>query len=111
MPEYYTWNKQNKKWVKRKRGVIVDNESAIFKTSAIGRIYSVSPRQGDCYYVRLLLTEIRGPTSFASLRTVEGQEMSYREACLARGLLEDDNHLFLAMEEASVIQSFCNSTF
>eukprot|EP00794_Sanderia_malayensis_P018495 gene18495-20346_t len=31
--------------------------------------------------------------------------MSYREACLARGLLEDDNNLYLAMEKASVSQS------
>ena len=34
--------------------------------------------------------------------------MSYREACLARGLLENDNHLYSAMTEASISHtSYC----
>jgi hypothetical protein len=79
-------------------------EDAVWKAPAIGRI-SISPRQGDCYYVRLLLTEVHGPSSFTALKPVDGQELSFREACLARGLLENDQDLHLAMEEAGVSQS------
>ena len=46
-----------------------------------------------------------GPASFNDLRTVDGVELSYREACLARGLLRDDNHLLGAMEESLFSQS------
>jgi ATP-dependent DNA helicase PIF1 len=51
---------------------------------------------------------VRGPSSFTDLRTVDGQELSFREACLARGLLENDQHLHLAIEEAGVSQSAPN---
>jgi hypothetical protein len=83
-------------------------EDAVWKAPAIGRIYSISPRQGDCYYVQLLLTEVRGPSSFTAPKTVDGQELSFRKACLARGLLENDQNLHLAMEEAGVSQSAPN---
>jgi len=105
VPEYYTWNKSSKKWVRRKRGEMVQGQHAAMKAPAIGRIFGVSPRQTECYYVRLLLNEVCGPTSFSALRTVDGQEMSFREACLARGLLENDQHLIQAMEEAGNSQS------
>jgi hypothetical protein len=108
VPEYYTWNKSSKLWSRRKRGEVVEEQDAVWRAPAIGRIYSISPRQGDCYYVRLLLTEVRGPSSFTDLRTVDGQELSFREACLARGLLENDQHLHLAIEEAGVSQSAPN---
>jgi len=95
VPEYYMWDKSHKKWARRKRGEVFEGPHAIWKVPAIGRICSISPRQGDCYYVRLLLTEICDPSSFTALRTVDGQELSFREACLARGLLENDQHLTL----------------
>uniref|UniRef100_UPI0035901195 uncharacterized protein n=1 Tax=Myxine glutinosa TaxID=7769 RepID=UPI0035901195 len=109
VPQYYTWDKSSKKWTRRKQGgVVVRGDFTVHEVSAIGRMYSISPRQGDCYYVRLLLTDICGPTSFNALRSVDGQELSFREACLARGLLENDQHLHLAMEEAGISQSASN---
>lgn len=38
-------------------------------TDALGRIYTVHPKNADCFYLRLLLINVRGPTSFESLRT------------------------------------------
>ena len=105
VPEYYTWQNGRKCWERRKRGNAVEDQEGVVKTSAIGRLYTISPKQADCYCLRLLLTDVVGPTSFANLRTVDGEEMSYREACMARGLLRDDNHLYGAMEEATVTQS------
>ena len=112
LPEYYTWNKGIKQWQRRKRGRLVDGEDQgddIRKVHAIGRIYTVSPRAGECYYLRLLLNEVSGPTSFQYLKIVNNDIChTYREACLVRGLLENDQHLSLAMEEATVTQSPAN---
>ena len=70
------------------------------------RVYTVNPRQGECFYLRLLLHNIRGPQSFVHLRTVEGNLCSsFREACLRLGFLEDDNQYHLAMQEAAVSNS------
>ena len=90
VPEYYTWQNGVKRWQRRKRGKAVENQEGVWKCQAIGRIYNISPRQRECYYLRLLLNDVVGPTSFQTLRTVNGQELSFREACLARGLLEND---------------------
>ena len=74
--------------------------------TAIGRMYTISPRQGECYYLRLLLTEVTGPQSFDDLKRVDDTFCAtYREACQLRGLLEDDRHLQHALQEASVGQS------
>ena len=68
------------------------------ETHILGRVYTVNPCQGECFYLRLLLHHIRGPQSFAHLRTVEGNlYSSFREACLRLGLFEDDNQYHLAM--------------
>ena len=69
----------------------------------LGRVY---PRQGKCFYLRLLLHNNRGSQSFAQLKTVEGNLCSsFPEACLRLGLLEDDNQYHLAMQEAAVSNS------
>ena len=57
-PQHYVWNKQQKIWTPRQRGF------------AIGRLYFADPTAGERYYLRMLLTVVRGPTSFEALRTV-----------------------------------------
>lgn len=79
-------------WVKRSR-----------KTNVIGRIYAVNPTQTELYRLRLLLLHVKGATSFADLRTVNGHEYStFTEACLALGLIVDDEEWVRALEEANV---------
>lgn len=41
-------------------------------TDALGYIYTVHPNNDKCYYLRLLLVNVGGPTSFQQLRTVDG---------------------------------------
>jgi hypothetical protein len=56
--------------------------------------------------MRFLLHVVRGPTSFANLHTVNGQQcVTFREACSKRGLLEDYGHWDKALEEAAVSHS------
>ena len=59
---------------------------------SIGRIVAALPSEGERYYLRLLLTKVRCPTSFADLKTFGGvQVQTFHEAVLLRGLLEHDN--------------------
>jgi hypothetical protein len=45
----------------------------------------------ECFFLRLLLHTVRGPTSLVALRTVnDGICATFREACQLHGLLEDD---------------------
>ena len=101
VPKYYTWN--YKSWCRRKQGA---GFAGIKEAHVAGRVYTINPRQGECFYLRLLLHHIRGPQSFAELKTVEGDLCnSFREACFRSGLLEDDNQYHLAMQEAAVSNS------
>ena len=104
VPRYYTWNK--KSWCRRKQGTTVDGYPGVKKAHVLGRVYTISPRQGECFYLRLLLHHVRGPQSFSDLRNVNGDLCgSFREACFKLCLLEDNNQYHMAMEEASVSNS------
>jgi len=90
MPEKYTWNETDKVWKKRKN-----------KQFAVGRMYWVTPKAGELYYLRVLLIHVRGATSYEHLRTVNGVIYNtYQEACLHRGYLIDDNEAVNCMNEA-----------
>jgi PIF1-like helicase/Helitron helicase-like domain at N-terminus len=81
LPLYYTWNAPTKSWNRRKRQNV----------KVVGRMYTVSVREGERFYMRMLLSHVPGPKSFADLRTYDGMTYeTFKEACLARGLLEDD---------------------
>ncbi|XP_035843964.1 uncharacterized protein LOC118490432 [Helianthus annuus] len=69
---------------------------------SVGRIYSVSPSLGEAYFLRILLTKVRGPRSFEEIRTYDGVVYpTFRDACYARGLLDDDNEYIECIKEAS----------
>ncbi|PIA24735.1 hypothetical protein AQUCO_57600001v1 [Aquilegia coerulea] len=58
------------------------------------------------YFDWLLLTVVKGPSSFESLYSVDGIEhKTYREACIARGLLEDDNEWDKCLEEVVIMKT------
>ena len=104
VPRYYTWNK--KSWNRRKQGTSVADFPGVKEAHVIGRVYTISPHQGECFYLRLVLHHVIGPQSFAELRTVNDDLCSsFCEACFKMGLLEDNNQYHLAMEEASVSNS------
>jgi len=95
-PQHFVWetNKTKQVWKLRQKGF------------AIGRMYYAGPTAGERFYLRLLLTVVKGPTSFVNLRTVEGVvHPTFQAACLARGLLQDDNEWQQCLEEAAVMQT------
>ena len=79
---------------------------------AIGRMYYTCPHVGERFYLRTLLTAIKGAISFESLHTFGDYVcVSYREACLMHGLLEDDNEWKVCLLEAGAMASgyqLCN---
>ena len=95
IPNHYTFHSQTKKWQTRKqRG-----------DKAISRLYSVSPKDKDRYYLRMLLLHVPGATCYDDLKTVNEQTYpSYKDACKALNLLIDDTEWNSALTEAANFQ-------
>lgn len=69
---------------------------------AIGRMYFVAPNCGERFYLRMLLTVVKGVKSFQDLRTVNGfTHETFKSTCVALGLLEDDAEWIQCLHEAS----------
>ncbi|XP_076301721.1 uncharacterized protein LOC143219730 [Lasioglossum baleicum] len=101
---YFVWN--NKKFSRRKRGIVVEGWPGVKKEHVLGRVYTIHPNNTECYHLRLLLHEVRGPTSFEYLKTVNGiLHPTFQSACKAIGLLEDDKHWDTTLEEAALCDS------
>ena len=101
IPQYYTWQVVNKIWKRRLQGDRISER--IFKSSTIGRIYTVHPKNLECFYHRLLLTTVKGPVSFEDIKTVNGVICNtYKKACAMLDLLEDDEHWDNTLKEASI---------
>jgi len=93
-PSKMVWNAKQHIWTQRKD-----------ERFAIGRMYYAHPSAEERFYLRLLLTCVKGAISFKHLRTFEGTEhATFREACIARGLLEDDSEWHQCLEEAKDMQ-------
>lgn len=91
IPQHYVWNEADRIWTLRKRG------------KKIGRLSYTHHTSGELWYLRLLLTKVRGATSFESLRTVNGQLFNtYQEACKEYGLLDDDKEWHQVLQQCSV---------
>jgi hypothetical protein len=70
---------------------------------AIGCMYYAHPTSGERYYLRMLLNCVKGATSYEHLRTMDGTEHdTFKDACIAMGLLTDHNEWHQALEEAGV---------
>ena len=104
IPQYYTWQVGNRIWKRRLQGDRISE--GIFKSSTIGRIYTVHPKNLECFYLRLLLTTVKGPVSFEDIKTVNGVICNtYKKACAMLDLLEDDEHWDNTLKEASISRS------
>ncbi|XP_026481374.1 uncharacterized protein LOC113388185 [Ctenocephalides felis] len=91
MQKYYTWNQEDLYDGNKENQYHTYTD--VYSTDAIDRIYSVHRSHGECFCLRLLLVNVRGPTSFQHLRTVDGELCgSYREARQRLQLLESDAH-------------------
>ncbi|XP_069177605.1 uncharacterized protein [Procambarus clarkii] len=102
VPTYYTWNASRKSFERRKQGERDDGQPGIIKQTTIGRLYTVHSNQDECFFFRMLLVNVPGPTSFQPLRFDNGvTHATFRSACQARNLLENDGHWDVRINDAS----------
>ncbi len=94
-PTKFVWNKGTKRWTDRKKD-----------HGTIGRVVFVSPRHAERFFLRLLVVTFPGFKSYRDVHTYQGAVYSnYRETCLARGILSDDNEWHQTLAEAGAVQS------
>ncbi len=94
-PVHYTWDKTNHIWKSRKNTV-----------SVIRRLYMVQFSEGERYYLRTLLTHVKGVTSFDDLKTVNSYVYNnFKEAYIQLSLLQNDDEWNAYLLEASAVQS------
>ena len=88
-PNKFTWNSKQKLWSERKQGY------------SVGRIINIHPKNSEEFHLRMLLKHRKGVTSFDNIRTVEGiVHPTYKSACIALNLCEDDNNWICCLTEA-----------
>ncbi len=93
-PSVFTWTNGTKKWTIRQRGCCV------------GRLYFVSPFASERYFLRTLLTKVKGVVSFEALRTVNDVvHDTFKSACIALGLYDSDDEWNACLEEAVGMQT------
>ncbi|KAL0340283.1 UNVERIFIED_CONTAM: ATP-dependent DNA helicase PIF6 [Sesamum radiatum] len=92
-PKYYRWFSSQRIWVKRRS-----------TQKVIGRVYAVSPSEGERFYLRVILNHIEGPKSFDDLLIIDGVHyLTFKQAAEKRGFLQEDNSIRECLVEA---QSF-----
>ena len=94
-PQHFTWKPVEKKWSIRQ------------SNPAIGRMYFVPPTAGERFYLRTLLTVVKGAKSFDDLRRFQSNDVlpTFHAACIARGLLENDGEWSQCLSEACEMQT------
>ncbi|XP_071688411.1 uncharacterized protein [Rutidosis leptorrhynchoides] len=89
IPKHYVWNQDARTWTRRKQ------------RTCIGRIVYSHPASGERYYLRLLLNKVKGPETYKEIRTVDGiLHPTFKDACFASGLINDDREWTEAITEA-----------
>ena len=90
-PSKWIWDQRDRRWTKRKQ-----------QHGKIGRLHYVHPSAGDRYYLRMLLLTVKGATSYDHLKFHNRTyHHTFKEACMSRGLLGDDQEWYNAFDEAA----------
>ena len=101
-PKKFVWNKQTRKWTRRKKG------------SAVGRINYVPRAIGEAFYLRILLNIKKGPRTYKEIKTHNKKEYAtFKETCYAMGLLDDDREYIQSIKETHKYASgdYCRNVF
>ena len=78
---------------RRKRGELVDGQAGILEEIPFVKLCTVHPNQHVCFFLRMLLVNVPGPTSFQQLRIVNRvTHATFLSACQALNLMENDRH-------------------
>ncbi|KAL5172630.1 hypothetical protein HKD37_16G045344 [Glycine soja] len=92
--EHYCWHKRYKKWFQRRSN-----------RKFVGRIYTISPLKGEKFYLCVLLSHLRGPTSWEYVLSLNDTCLpTFKKAVEHCGLLESQNSIPECLVEASSLQ-------
>lgn len=95
IPNNYVFDNKQNIWKIRQRG----------KDKIISRMYAVSLKDEERFYLRLLLLHVRGATSYDFLRIFNDvQYPTFKAAAAARGLLSSDEEWDRCLREATAFQ-------
>jgi hypothetical protein len=90
-PSKWRWNERARTWERRQRD-----------RGKIGHIYFVHSSVGERYHLRMLLLIVKGAKSYEHLWTYNDTTYaSFKQACNARGLLNNDQEWYNAFDEAA----------
>jgi len=102
-PLFYVW--RDGRWQRRQRAAQSDR--------VIGRLYSAGMKEGERYYLRVLLQHIGGAMCYQDLLSKRGMDLqplspaqhhsTFREAALALGLLDDDQLAKETLDDAVAV--------
>ncbi|XP_058752597.1 uncharacterized protein LOC131625751 [Vicia villosa] len=85
----FVYVKKMREWKPRQKGY------------TIGRLIWVPPTTGELYYLRMMLTHVKGPKSYDEIKTVNNVKYdTFRDACFAMGFIGDDREFISAITEA-----------
>ena len=88
-PSMFTWTSGTNKWTIQQRGCCV------------GRLYFVNPFVDERYFLRTLLTKVKGVVSFEALHTINDVvHDTFKLACIALSLYDSDDEWNACLEEA-----------
>ncbi len=106
-PTFFRWNKTDRKWDPRAKYRIKKSHPTRYDFTlhdvqhVVGRMYNISPKEGERYFLRTLQLHKAGMDYFKSLRIVDRVLYStYREACCALGLLANDAEWMRCQQES-----------
>ncbi|GJU24895.1 DNA helicase [Tanacetum coccineum] len=89
-PSKFVWNSDSKSWSPRRNS-----------KSSIGRLAYVHPTSGELFFLRMLLCHQKVCRDFFEVQTINDVfYLTYRAACEALGLLDDDREWETTLEEA-----------
>ncbi|XP_071577023.1 uncharacterized protein [Temnothorax nylanderi] len=92
IPSHYIYEKKETKWKLRKKGA----------EKIISRLYTVSIKDTERFYLRLLLLHVKGAKCFEDMRTVNGVLYeTFKDAAIAKNLVEADDLWEKTIEEAT----------
>ncbi|KAF3657758.1 hypothetical protein FXO38_06608 [Capsicum annuum] len=80
--------------------IVVDLKQMLDDNNLLAKTFKNG--SGEIYYLRLLLNVVKGSTSYAELRRINNNDhATFRDACYALGLLDDDKEYIDAIKEAN----------
>ncbi|XP_050915005.1 uncharacterized protein LOC127129950 [Lathyrus oleraceus] len=79
----FVYVKKKREWKPRQKGY------------TIGRLIWVPPTTGELYYLRLMLTHVKGPRSYNDIKTVNNIKYdTFQDACFAMGSINRPRHVW-----------------